>query len=137
MTDTVRIGFVCVRNAGRSQMAAAFAEAERRRRGLEDTVEVVTGGTDPADSVHDVVVRVMDDVGIDVSGRQPRAVSTEELEACDVVATMGCSTLSLSADVDARDWALADPGGADDETARRIRDAVRGNVRALFDDLEV
>jgi protein-tyrosine-phosphatase len=136
MTDTIELGFVCVQNAGRSQMATAFAERERAERGLEGTVDIVTGGTDPADEVHDVVVRLMDEEGFDLSGRTPRAVSTEELSACDIVATMGCSTLELDADTDVRDWSLLDPDGADEGTAREIREQVRENVRALFDEIE-
>jgi protein-tyrosine-phosphatase len=133
----LRIGFVCVQNAGRSQMATAFAELERSERGLEDRIEIVTGGTRPAEAVHDIVVRIMDDVGIDLSGRTPREISTEELEDCAVVATMGCSTLQLDADaVDVRDWALEDPDGASEAEARRIREAVRKNVAALFDEIE-
>ena len=86
-------------------MSTAFAERERDRRGLEDSVEIITGGTHPADSVHDEVVTVMQDHDIDLSDRTPREVSTDELESCDVVATMGCSTLELDAeDVDVRDW---------------------------------
>jgi arsenate reductase len=137
MTDnSIRLGFVCVQNAGRSQMATAFAERERAERGLEDTVEIVTGGTDPAGEVHDIVVRLMDEAGFDLSERRPREVSTEELNACDVVATMGCSTLELDANTDVRDWALRDPDGAEEGTAREIREEVRENVRALFDEIE-
>lgn len=136
MTRQFRIGFVCVQNAGRSQMATAFANRELNERGLEDTVEIVTGGTDPAEAVHDVVVRLMDDVGIDLSDRTPRAISTEELASCDVVATMGCSTLELDPSVDVRDWALSDPGGAPDGAAREIRDEIETNVAALFDEIE-
>ena len=137
---TYALGFVCVQNAGRSQMATAFAERERANRGLEDVVEITTGGTHPAESVHDVVVEIMaeaDGDGIDLSDRTPREISTEELHACDVVATMGCSTLELGADdVDVRDWALDDPDGADPETAKRIRDTVEERVTALFDEVE-
>jgi protein-tyrosine-phosphatase len=137
MTDnSIRLGFVCVQNAGRSQMATAFAERERAERGLEGAVDIVTGGTDPADEVHDIVVRLMNEEGIDLSERTPRDVSTEELNACDIVATMGCSTLELAADTDVRDWALRDPDGADEETAREIREQVRENVRELFDEIE-
>jgi len=135
MTDApTRFGFVCVQNAGRSQMSAAFAERERRRRGLDGQLEILTGGTDPADAVHDEVVAAMEEVGIDLSGREPRAVSTAELNDCTVVATMGCSTLDLDADVDIRDWALRDPHGEDPETVRAIRDEVQGHVEALFDE---
>jgi protein-tyrosine-phosphatase len=136
--DPVRVAFVCVQNAGRSQMSAAFAERERDRRGLEDSVAILTGGTHPADRVHDVVVRIMSEEGFDLSDRVPREVSTAELEACDYVATMGCSTLELdtAAGVDVRDWALDDPDGADDERAREIRDEIESNVVELFDEVE-
>jgi protein-tyrosine-phosphatase len=125
-----------VQNAGRSQIATAFARQERTDRGLEDRIEILTGGTDPADEVHDVVVRLMDEVGFDLADRTPRGVSPAELEACNVVATMGCSTLELEADVDVRDWALRDPDGADEATAREIRETVRDNVASLFDEIE-
>ena len=133
--STTTFGFVCVRNAGRSQMSAAFAEGERARRGLEERVEVLSGGTHPADEVHEVVVAAMAEVDVDVSGRTPTTVSTTALESCDVVATMGCSTLELDADdVEVRDWALADPGGEPVERVREIRDEVERRVQALFDE---
>ncbi|RLM71353.1 low molecular weight phosphatase family protein [Halorubrum sp. Atlit-8R] len=132
--DVVTFGFVCVQNAGRSQMSAAFAERERRERGLDDRVEVVTGGTHPAEEVHPEVVEAMGELGIDLSDRVPREVSTAELNACDVVATMGCSTLTLADGVEARDWALDDPHGQDIERVREIRDEIEGRVVALFDE---
>ncbi|TSD13285.1 low molecular weight phosphatase family protein [Haloglomus irregulare] len=137
-TDPVRIAFICVQNAGRSQMSTAFAERERERRGLEDRIEILTGGTDPADGVHDEVVKVMTEVGFDLSDRTPRAITIEELNACDHVATMGCSTLDVGAvddSVDVRDWALSDPDGGDPEQVRGIRDEIERRVVALFDDL--
>ncbi|MBX0298209.1 low molecular weight phosphatase family protein [Haloarcula nitratireducens] len=131
----VTFGFVCVQNAGRSQMSTAFAERERERRGLEDSVEIITGGTHPADSVHEEVVTVMGELDIDLSDRTPREVSTVKLESCDVVATMGCSTLDLdAADVDVRDWALDDPDGQDLDQVRVIRDDIEQRVTALFDE---
>ncbi|MFC5973252.1 low molecular weight phosphatase family protein [Halomarina salina] len=133
-----RIAFVCVQNAGRSQMATAFAERERDQRGLADSVEIVTGGTHPADEVHDVVVEAMREEGLDLADRTPREVSTDELETCDLVATMGCSTLSLdtSGGVDVRDWDLDDPHGQDVDAVRAIRDDVERRVAAMFDELE-
>lgn len=130
----MKLGFVCVQNAGRSQMSAAFAEREIERRGLDD-IQVVTGGTDPADAVHPGVVETMAAVDIDLSDREPRAVSTAELEACDVVATMGCSTLDLDADTDVRNWGLPDPDGESPERVREIRETVRERVESLFDDV--
>lgn len=132
--DTLTLGFVCVQNAGRSQMSAAFAERERDRRGLTDSVEIVTGGTMPADHVHPEVVETMAELDVDLSDRTPREVSDAELNACDVVATMGCSTLDLDADVTVRDWALDDPDGQSEERVREIRDEIEDRVSALFDE---
>jgi protein-tyrosine-phosphatase len=123
VTDApVRVAFVCVRNAGRSQMSTAFAERERERRDLDDDV-----------------VEVMREEGVDLSERVPREISTDELESCDYVATMGCSTLELGADgsgVEVRDWDLDDPDGKRPDRVRDIRDGIRDRVRALFDDIE-
>ena len=136
MTEaTTTLGFVCVQNAGRSQMSTAFAERERARRELENEVAIVTGGTHPADSVHDEVIETMNEVGIDLADRTPREVSTAELNECAVVATMGCSTLELDADVEVRDWALPDPDGQDPERVREIRETVEERVSELFDEL--
>ena len=131
----MKIGFVCVQNAGRSQMATAFAEHERDARGLTD-LEIVTGGTDPAEEVHPEVVETMAELDIDVSDRTPREVSTAELEACDVVATMGCSTLELAAETEVHDWALPDPDGESPERVREIREQVRERVESLSDEIE-
>jgi len=131
----VKLAFVCVQNAGRSQMSYAFAEREVERRGLGDRVELLTGGTHPADRVHDEVIDAMAELDIDVSGRMPREVTDAELNECDYVATMGCSTLSLSDSVEARDWALADPDGRSPEEVAAIRDEIEANVVALFDEV--
>ncbi|MEF8842145.1 MAG: low molecular weight phosphatase family protein [Haloarculaceae archaeon] len=139
MSDPVHVAFVCVQNAGRSQMSTAFAERERERRGLEDDVEILTGGTRPADRVHEEIVEVMREAGVDLSGRTPGEISTDELESCDYVATMGCSTLELDADasaVDVRDWALDDPDGEDLDRVRELRDEIAERVRDLFDEIE-
>ena len=139
MADTpIRVAFVCVQNAGRSQMSTAFAKRERERRGLEEVVEILTGGTRPAEDIHEEVVEVMCEEGFDLSGREPRGISTAQLESCDYVATMGCSTLELDADdsVEIRDWALADPDGRELDGVRAVRDEVRRRVRSLFDEIE-
>ena len=140
MTDTqVRVAFVCVQNAGRSQMSTVFAERERERRDLGDAVEILTGGTHPAEHVHDAVIEAMREEGFDLSGRTPRRISTAELASCNYVATMGCSTLELDADasdVDIRDWALDDPDGEAPDRVRTIRDEVRNRVDSLFDEIE-
>ena len=131
--EKTTLTFMCVRNAGRSQMATAFAEREVADRGLENEVEIVTGGTMPADAVHEVVVEALAEVGLDVSGRTPQHVSEVTLEASDFVATMGCSTLELEG-VDTDDWDLDDPGEQPIETVREIRDEIERRVIALFDE---
>lgn len=135
--DPIRIAFMCVQNAGRSQMSTAFAEREREQHGLEDSVEILTGGTHPADYVHDEVVDVMDEAGFDLSDRTPREITLDELRSCDYVATMGCSTLDVGdvgEDVDVRDWALDDPGGEDLDRVREIRDEIEQRVISVFDE---
>lgn len=135
--EPIRIAFMCVQNAGRSQMSTAFAERERERRGLEDRLEILTGGTHPADHVHEEVVDVMDEAGFDLSGRTPQEITLDELRSCDYVATMGCSTLDVGdvgEDVDVRDWALADPAGRDLDRVREIRDEIDQRVLELFDE---
>lgn len=137
--EPVTVGFVCVQNAGRSQMATAFAERERAARALEDVVTIVTGGTDPAAHVHDVVVDVMGAVGFDLGDRTPREVTFEEIQACDLVVTMGCSAEDVcpaSWAGENRDWGLADPADATRPEAVAIRDEIEGRVMALFDELE-
>lgn len=133
----VRIALMCVQNAGRSQMATAFAERERDRRGLDDRVELLSGGTNPADSIHETVIETMQEVGIDISERNPRKITTEELESCDYIVTMGCSTLEVdpATDIDIRDWALEDPHGQDPDAVRGIREQVEQNVSTLFDEI--
>ena len=114
----------------------------RRARGAErdlgESVEIITGGTHPADHVHEEVIEVMHEEGIDLSDRTPREITTDELESCDYVATMGCSTVDVSeaeSNVDIRDWALDDPNGQDLSAVRAIRDEIRNRVQALFDEI--
>jgi arsenate reductase len=136
--DPIRLAFMCVQNAGRSQMATAFAERERERRGLDDAVEILTGGTRPADHVHEGVIEVMREEGFDLSERTPRKIASEELRSCEYVATMGCSTLDADeedATVDIRDWNLPDPHGKDIDRVRSIRDDIHQRVVDLFGEL--
>ncbi|AEH37879.1 arsenate-mycothiol transferase ArsC [Halopiger xanaduensis] len=131
------IAFVCVQNAGRSQMATAFAERERERRGA-DHIEIVSGGTDPADAVHEEVVAAMDELGIDLSDRTPREITPEDLQECEYVITMGCSAEGVCPATwsgENRDWDLTDPHGKDEKTVREIRDEIEARVEALFDEV--
>ena len=85
-----RLGFVCVENAGRSQIAAALAETQVQVQKRSD-IEVVSGGTDPADAIHPTVREVMAEKGYDLSDRSPTKITRNALEACDFVVLMGCA----------------------------------------------
>lgn len=136
----IRIDFVCVHNAGRSQMAAAFAERERTERDLEDAVEIHSGGTDPADEIHENVVESMAEVGIDVGDREPAYVADlDQLRESHYLITMGCSIAEFNPaqyGVESHDWDLTNPDGRDMETVREVRDEIEARVTTLFDEVE-
>ena len=137
--ETLRVDFLCVENAGRSQMAAAFAEREASERGLEDVVEIRSAGTKPADEIHDTVVEAMDEVDIDISDRSPKWVVVEDLEHSHFVITMGCTINEFNPSaygVEHRNWGLVDPEGEDMETVRAVRDELERRVSDLFDEIE-
>jgi protein-tyrosine-phosphatase len=118
-------------------MAAAFAEREREERGA-DWLEIVTGGTDPADHVHEEVVEVMREKGFDLSGRTPRELTPEELRDCDYVITMGCSAedaCPATWNGENCDWGLDDPDGQELDVVRAIRDDIEARVAELFEEL--
>lgn len=130
-----RIAFVCVGNAGRSQLATALAERQRERRGLDD-LEIVTGGVDPADRLHDDVVEVLREEGIDIGDREPRQITAEDVEDAAYVVTMGCSVddfVSDDWDGTAERWELDHPGGDDLDATRAQRDEVEDRVVEFFD----
>lgn len=134
----MNVAFVCVQNAGRSQMATAFAEREREQRGVEDEIEILTGGTQPADHVHEEVVRVMQENDIDLAETTPREITPEELQEADYVITMGCSAHDVCPATwsgESRDWGLDDPDGQDVDRVREIRDEIEQRVSDLFDEL--
>ncbi|MHC3439075.1 arsenate-mycothiol transferase ArsC [Natrialbaceae archaeon A-gly3] len=138
-SDRIQLAFVCVQNAGRSQMAYAFAQREVTDRGLSDKIDLVTGGTRPADSVHDEVVRAMHAVDIDISERTPREVTFEEIQDSEYVITMGCSADDVCPAGWAgenRDWGLDDPDGQSTAKVGRIRDEIERRVTDLFDEIE-
>lgn len=119
-------------------MAAAFAERERDRRDVGDQITIVTGGTHPADSVHEIVVEAMRERDIDLSDRTPREVTPDELQAVDVVVTMGCSASDVCPATwngENRDWGLDDPHDRSLEDVREIRDEIENRVGALLDEL--
>lgn len=138
-SSTIRIDFICPQNAGRSQIAAAFAERERRRRELEDVVEIHSAGTRPADTVHEEVIEAMAEVDIDVSDNTPTYVVLDELKDTHFMITMGCSVSEFNPahyGVESRVWDLTNPEGQDMETVRAVRDDIERRVVALFDEIE-
>lgn len=118
-------------------MATSFAERERDERGMD--VEIVTGGVDPADSVHDEVVAVMQEEGIDISDRTPREITPADIEHADYVVTMGCSVDQFRPDKwdgEARRWELEESAGETLASYRAVRDEIRERVQAFFDEIE-
>jgi len=139
MTEPLQIAFVCVQNAGRSQMAYAFAQREVADRRLREQVNLVTGGTRPADAVHEEVVRAMHAVGIDISDWTPREITFEETQASNYVITMGCSADDVCPAGWAgenRDWDLDDPDEKSAAEVGQIRDEIERRVSDLFDEIE-
>jgi arsenate reductase len=131
MTRKPAVLFLCVHNAGRSQMSAGFARAL-----AGDLLEVRSAGSEPADQVNPAAVEAMAEVGIDISGQVPQLLTYEMVEAADVVVTMGCGDVCpVLPGTTYRDWALPDPAGKGVEAVRPIRDEIRGRVQALVAEL--
>ena len=123
--------FVCVHNAGRSQMAAGFLSAL-----AGDAIEVRSAGSAPADAVNPAAVEAMAEVGIDIADQNPKILTSEAVEASDVVITMGCGdTCPFFPGKSYRDWVLEDPAGKGVEAVRPIRDQIRARVEALIAEL--
>ncbi|MFD3488017.1 arsenate reductase ArsC [Streptomyces sp. NPDC058665] len=123
--------FVCVHNAGRSQMAAAFLTHL-----AGDRVHVRSAGSAPADSVNPSVVTAMAEAGIDISAEVPKVLTTEAVQASDVVITMGCGdTCPVFPGKRYLDWQLPDPAGQGVEAVRPIRDAIETRIRTLIDEI--
>ena len=124
--------FVCVHNAGRSQMAAGYLRALGG-----DAVEVLSAGSAPGDAVNPAAVAVMAEEGIDISQAIPALLTTEAVRESDVVITMGCGdACPIFPGKRYEDWVLDDPAGQGIEAVRRIRDDIRGRVVTLLADLE-
>ncbi|MFE2884653.1 arsenate reductase ArsC [Streptomyces sp. NPDC059272] len=125
--------FVCVHNAGRSQMGAAYLTHL-----AGDRVEVRSAGSAPADAVNPAVVEAMKEVGIDISAETPKVLSVEAVRASDVVVTMGCGdACPVFPGKRYLDWELDDPAGRGVEAVRPVRDAVEQRVRGLLDELGI
>jgi len=123
--------FLCVHNAGRSQMAAGFMRALAGGR-----VAVFSGGSEPADRINPVAIAAMAEKGIDIGHEQPRRWLDEELRAADVIVTMGCGDeCPFYPGKRYLDWELTDPAGRPIEEVRPVRDEIERRVRTLIDEL--
>jgi protein-tyrosine-phosphatase len=128
MTDRTSIVFLCVHNAGRSQMAAGWAAHLGG-----DAVEVVSGGSQPAARTNPAAVAAMAEAGIDIAGAMPRPWEEEDLRSADVVVTMGCGDeCPFFPGVAYEDWEIADPAGKPVEEVGPIRDEIRDRVADLL-----
>ncbi|APF34683.1 arsenate reductase ArsC [Microbacterium paludicola] len=132
MTDTKpSVLFVCVHNAGRSQMAAGFL-----RDIAGDRIEVRSAGSVPADRINPVAVEAMAELGIDITAEQPKVLTTEAVQASDVVITMGCGdACPFFPGKRYEDWKLDDPAGQGIDSVRPIRDDIHARIRQLVSEL--
>ncbi|RKR73464.1 arsenate reductase ArsC [Frondihabitans australicus] len=133
MTDTPAVLFVCVHNAGRSQMAAAFLQDRGAHR-----VDVFSAGSEPADRINPIAVEAMLEEGIDLRAAVPAILTTDAVRAADVVITMGCGdACPVFPGKRYEDWELDDPAGRPLDEVRVIRDEIRRRVEALAESLGV
>ena len=131
MTPVPSILFVCVHNAGRSQMAAALLDHEARGR-----VTVASAGSEPAAELNPAVVAAMAEIGIDLSREFPKPLTGDQAQAADVIITMGCGdTCPVYPGKRYLDWDLPDPAGLDITAVRPIRDDIHTRVRGLLTEL--
>ena len=128
MSKKPTVLFVCVHNAGRSQMAAGFM---RELGG--DRVEVLSAGSAPKDSINPIAVEAMAEVGIDIRNQQPKVLTTEAVLESDAVITMGCGdACPFYPGKRYEDWVLEDPAGQDIDFVRKVRDEIKGRVATLL-----
>ena len=128
MTIKPTVLFVCVHNAGRSQMAAGYMTALSEGR-----VEVLSAGSAPKDQINPVAIQAMAEEGIDIANNVPKILTTEAVKQSDVVITMGCGdTCPIFPGKRYEDWELADPAGQGIESVRPIRDEIKARITALL-----
>jgi arsenate reductase (thioredoxin) len=131
VSDPPEVLFVCVHNAGRSQMAAGLVKLR-----AEGRILVRSAGSEPADTINPAVVEAMAELGVDVSEELPKPLTRGAVEEADVVITMGCGdACPVFPGKRYEDWELDDPAGEDVDTVRRIRDEIDARVRELVSDL--
>jgi arsenate reductase len=132
MTAIPTVLFVCIHNAGRSQMAAGYARALSG-----GAVEVLSGGSEPGDQINPIAIQAMAEEGIDISQAVPQLMTTDQVRESDVVITMGCGDVCpIFPGKRYEDWELADPKGKPLEEVRAIRDDIKRRVEALLASLQ-
>ncbi len=131
MTTKPSVLFVCVHNAGRSQMAQGWL-----RHLAKGEIDVYSAGSEPADQINPVAVQAMREVGIDITGEQPKILTADAVSRADVVITMGCGdTCPYFPGKRYEDWDVSDPAGQPLEVVRKVRDEIQTRVRALVEDV--
>ncbi len=131
MSDKPTILFVCVHNAGRSQMAAGYAQALGGNR-----VQVLSAGSEPKDQINPIAIQAMAEDGIDIAGNQPKILTTDAVRDSDAVITMGCGdACPIFPGKRYEDWELTDPAGRGIEDVRPIRDDIKHRVQTLLAEL--
>ena len=131
MSDKPSVLFVCVHNAGRSQMAAAWL-----KHLAGDDVTVYSAGSEPGERINPVAVEAMREVGLDIADETPKILTTESVQRADVVITMGCGdTCPFFPGKRYLDWELTDPAGQPIEVVREVRDEIKTRIQALLTDL--
>ena len=131
MSDQLTVLFVCVHNAGRSQMAAGYAKVLGG-----DRIRVLSGGSEPGDQINPTAVAAMAEEGIDITGNTPQLLLTEDVRASDAVITMGCGdACPIFPGKRYEDWGLTDPAGKGIDEVRPIRDDIKARVQTLLAEL--
>ena len=131
MSKKLTVLFVCVHNAGRSQMAAGYMRELGAGR-----VEVLSAGSAPKDTINPQAIAVMAEEGIDIANQQPKILTTEAVQESDAVITMGCGdACPFYPGKRYEDWVLEDPAGQDIDQVRKIRDEIKGRVQTLLSEL--
>lgn len=133
MSDKASVLFVCVHNAGRSQMAAGWLAYL-----AGDRVEVRSAGSEPAERINPAAVAAMAEVGIDIAGEQPKTLTVDALQESDIVITMGCGdTCAIFPGKRYEDWDLEDPAGQGIDAVRLIRDEIHARIEKLLTEIPV
>lgn len=135
----LNIAFVCVENAGRSQIAESIAKIEINKRNLSDKIEVISGGTKPAEKIHTNVIDTLQDRNIDISDKKPQKITQETLQNFDYIITMGCSAndvCPINWNGETIDWDITDPRGKNKNKTKKITEEIEHKVIKLIEKID-